>query len=210
MEFALPVRHQVRPRDVVDWELVRSAVTIDLHATILGRPDCPRESCAAPPPRPRAEYARSHPRTAQNPALAAGADQARASSLPAGTRVGMLSATSSAADTSRLTRSQSSMRDGPAGRRPPALSMRGAEPTPSLRDRTGPRPDRSPASRTWGSASSTSLERPFACVWGVWGFRQKKRAGTRPTLPEKEATQFLLRPRLITWRSVTRKLRTCA
>src|SRR5215510_6218161 len=43
MEFAVPIRHQVGLLDVVDRDLVRPAVTSDLHAAILGRPEGPEE-----------------------------------------------------------------------------------------------------------------------------------------------------------------------
>src|SRR5215831_13760776 len=46
MEFPLPIRHQVGLLDVVDREAVRPAVTSDLHAAILGRPEGPEEIAA--------------------------------------------------------------------------------------------------------------------------------------------------------------------
>src|SRR4029079_3944555 len=43
MEFAVPIRHQVGLLDVVDQDLVRPAVTSDLHTAILGRAEGPEE-----------------------------------------------------------------------------------------------------------------------------------------------------------------------
>src|SRR5438067_177400 len=46
MEFALPVGDQVRLGDLVDGELVRSAITLDLQKAIRGPPERPREIAA--------------------------------------------------------------------------------------------------------------------------------------------------------------------
>src|SRR5215510_10823947 len=46
MKLALPIRHQVGPCDVVDGELIRPAVTSDLHAAVPGRPEGPEEIAA--------------------------------------------------------------------------------------------------------------------------------------------------------------------
>src|ERR1700722_1738826 len=40
-ELAIPIRDQVGARDVVDGELVRPAVTSDLHPAVLGRAEGP-------------------------------------------------------------------------------------------------------------------------------------------------------------------------
>src|SRR4029079_4745299 len=47
MEFAIPIRHQVRLLDVVDRDRVRPAVTSDLHAAVLGRTEGPVEIAAS-------------------------------------------------------------------------------------------------------------------------------------------------------------------
>src|SRR6186997_378480 len=104
MEFALPIGHQVGPCDIVDGKLVRPAVTSDLHAAVLGRPEGPVEIAASlhPVVEPNTGALTHEPR--KIPPSPRG--RIRPGRAPFRRLRGRTtSATSKAADTSRLTRS---------------------------------------------------------------------------------------------------------